>query len=191
MPSLEAAFVHDHRISVHNSNMENSWRLNFSTNFIIIMSISYVYIDNKVNIHRCKVKYKSQKRITSSTRGYTHNSISRTRWHTSPVQRNSRIFKQRRYIIPKVKNKTSRIATITPNRSSVRNQCVKSRRFLYEKCLMTKSMIDRQFNTLVPKFDSDSFLIGIDNHSSKCISPKLSDFIHPIKPRWFKALYTN
>jgi len=46
---------------------------------------------------------------------------------------------------------------------------------------MTKSIIDRQFNTL-PKFDSDSFLIGIDNHSSKCISPKLSDFIHPIKP---------
>ena len=33
----------------------------------------------------------------------------------------------------------------------------------------------------LPKFDSYSYLIGIDNHSSKCIYPVLSDFIGTIK----------
>ena len=144
---------------------------------IIIMCLSYILIENKiqrVNRNKSKVKYKfKSKQITSYNRGHVHQSLSKQRWHNSSIHNGARIIKHRRYITPKIKKKMTRVGCISKVKDTHHYKSTTT------KCLMTKSATTSH---TIPKFDSDSFLIGIDNHSSKCISPKLSDFLYPIKP---------
>lgn len=74
-----------------------------------------------------------------------------------------------RYISPKRKGKGIRIG----------NKLHRSKVYL---CFTsTQSDKDIKRDKLL-SFDTDGFTIGIDNHTSKCLSPSLNDFISPITP---------
>jgi len=74
-----------------------------------------------------------------------------------------------RYISTKRKGKAIRIG----------NKLHKSK--VYLCYTSTQSDKDIKRDKLL-SFDTDGFTIGIDNHTSKCLSPSLKDFISPITP---------
>jgi len=157
---------------------------------IVIMSVAYLLLDyfkSKQMSTKTKVKYKKESSITSCNRGHQYHNRRQdyqvkatARWHQSPIRHLPRVRKQRRYITPKIKHKITRVGNISHKVNRQIKYC-NGMNMQNMQCLMTKNNRSSNANTL-PKFDSDSFLIGIDNHSSKCISPVLSDFVGALKP---------
>ena len=118
-------------------------------------------------------KWKNKQKIQDSV--YVNNKSNKshrkpTRWHNSTIQSNRRLRKQRRYIIPKSKRNYSRVGC--KSRNKLQWEVSNNVRF---KSKMSK-------NNPQAYFDSDSFRIGIDNHSSKSISNCKRDFSGPIRP---------
>ena len=74
----------------------------------------------------------------------------------------------KRYLAPRKKGFVTKIGTKT-NRTHI---------YMCFTSTQSKQKIER--NMLI--FDTDQFAIGIDNHTSKCLSPSAKDFIGPIKP---------
>ena len=86
----------------------------------------------------------------------------------------------RRYISIKRKGKQQRIG----NKSKVRYKFIRVQSTTYEVSSTATSTGSDKYNPKKPKykFDSDSYMIGIDNHSSRCISNGINHFITALTP---------
>ena len=82
-------------------------------------------------------------------------------------KRFKRIRKRRRYITPYHKKRLIKIGCLTSPKS----------RILISRQGRTNNNSKKPLHV-----DTDSYEIGIDNHSTRCISPKANDFISPILP---------
>ena len=89
------------------------------------------------------------------------------RWYKTRSKQIARVRKRRRYITPYHKKRTVKIGCLTSSKP----------------CILISRQGKTNNNTRKPlHIDTDSYEIGIDNHSTRCISPEAKDFISTIKP---------
>ena len=97
-------------------------------------------------------------------------------WHQVTINKRKRIRKRRRYITQYHKRRATKIGNLGKKKLNYKDKRHQYKMFCYS------GKEDTYHETNYLHFDTDSFQIGIDNHSSRCISPNPRDFIGPIQP---------